>query len=285
MIKLNLAPNTPEWLEARAQYRTASELPIVKGLSPFTSREKFKLIKAGLAKQYYSKAMQQGHETEEATRQWANAHFKRDFQEAVWTNGAYLASLDGHADDTIIEIKCSSHTYTKIKEGSVPEYYVEQIHQQLYCSGAKEAYLVAFCPKTDQFIASDPIYPDPNFKAKADAAWESFEQLPLPEGPIDASDNLDLERAFRKYAQLKANIEAIEGELADVRQKILEFKAPDRNVQCRGFEIGFKKGAKRVDYRAAVPKGVDLTPFTTYGEPTWTLKMAAPEFEADDDES
>ena len=36
MQKLDLAPNTPEWLEARKKYRTASEAPIVCGISPFT---------------------------------------------------------------------------------------------------------------------------------------------------------------------------------------------------------------------------------------------------------
>ena len=72
MKQLKLMQNTPEWLEARKKYRTASEAAIVLGISPFTTVEKFKSIKAGLVKQYYSKAMEQGHIQEDQIRQAAS---------------------------------------------------------------------------------------------------------------------------------------------------------------------------------------------------------------------
>ena len=69
MIKHDVKPNTPEWLELRTQYRTASEAAIVMGISPFTTPLKFKMIKEGLAKQYYSKAMQDGHRLEDQVQE------------------------------------------------------------------------------------------------------------------------------------------------------------------------------------------------------------------------
>lgn len=286
MKQLDLQPNTQEWLDARAMFRTASELPIVTGISPFTTKERFKLIKAGLAKQFYSSAMQLGHTTEAATRAWAEQQFGMDFPESVWVRDGYLASLDGFNPEhgIIIEIKCSQHTYNKVVGGESVDYYELQIQQQLYCTGAHTAYLVAFDPKTNQYAMSAPITADPNFKAKADAAWLAFEQLPLPEGPVDASDNQQLERAFRKYAQIKSRIELLEAELEEARQEILEFKAPDRAVQCRGFEIGYRKGSRTVNYKQACTDAkLDLSVYEKVGEPSWTLKLAAPEFEVDED--
>ena len=45
IIKHDVQPNTEEWLALRKQYRTASEAAIVMGISPWTTREDFKLIK------------------------------------------------------------------------------------------------------------------------------------------------------------------------------------------------------------------------------------------------
>lgn len=281
--KLNLQPNTPEWLEARKNYRTASEAAIVLGISPFTNREKFKLIKAGLAKQFYSKAMQLGHETEDQIRQWANNHFGKDFKEEIWVNDGYLASLDGIDGDTLIEIKTSSNTYNKIKEGDVPDYYWYQIQQQLYCSPATKAYLVAYCPKTQQYAVSDLIEIDPTAIEAIDDAWVSFDAMPVPEGPVNADDNLDLRILFEKYAEAKRLVDVAQAELDQLKESILTFKAADRNVTCAGYEIVYRKGAKKVDYKTAC-KGVDLEPFTSYGEPSWSLKMAPSPFAAETEE-
>lgn len=285
MKKLDLAPNTPEWLEARAKYRTASEAAIVLGISPFTTREKFKLIKAGLAKQFYSKAMQQGHEQEAQIRQWANVTFNKNFVEEVWVNGSYLASLDGIDGDTVVEIKTSSHTYNKIKSGEVPDYYAVQIQQQMYCSGARTAYLVAYCPKTNSYAHSDAIPFDLTVIDKIGAAWESFDAMPIPDGDVDASDNLDLQREFRLYDSLKHAAEQLEAEMALCRDRILAYKSPGRTVVCNGYQIIAKAGASKVDYKkAATDAKLDLTPYKTQGEVSYMLKMAPAPFTPDSDE-
>lgn len=285
MRKLDLTPNTQEWLEARKQYRTASEAPIVLGISPFVTREKFKLIKAGIAKQFYSKAMQQGHEQEAQIREWANRQFSRNFREEVWVRGGYLASLDGIDDGVVLEIKTSTRTFNDIRAGEIPPYYLAQIQQQLYCCSADRAYLVAYCPKTQQYAASEPIYYRSSWMHDIEQAWAEFDALPMPDGPVDASDNLSLLREFEQYATLKREIERLEVEADEVRKRILEFKAPDRNVVCNGYQIQVKAGASRVDYKkAATDAKLDLTQYKTQGEPTYTLKLAPAPFEADSDE-
>jgi len=283
-MKLDLAPNTPEWLEARKQYRTASEAAIVLGISPFTNREKFKLIKAGLAQQYYSAAMRQGHMEEQQIREWANATFAKDFKEEVWVREGYLASMDGIDDGVIVEIKTSSHTYAKLKANDPPTYYVEQVRQQLFCADAKVGYIVAFCPKTQEYAVSDAILPDPTFKDRLDAAWAAFDAMPLPEGPIDSSDNLKLKSLFDTYAGMKAKVEEIQERMESVREEIMAFKSNDRTVTCQGYEIVWKKAATKTDYRAACKDAkLDLAKYQTTGETSYMLKMAPSPFDADDE--
>ena len=280
-----LAPNTPEWLELRKNYRTASELAIVMGISPFTTPGKFKMIKAGLAKQYYSQAMRLGHDTEEQIRGWANAHFGRDFREEIWTRGDYLASLDGIDGDMIVEIKTSSHTYNKLMGGESIPYYEVQVQQQLYCSNAAFGHIVAYCPTTDSYAVSEAILPDPDFKDKADAVWAAFDAMPLPPGDVDASDNLTLYRAFLHYDELKRQADTLADELAKAREALLEFKAEGRNVECNGYKLEYRKGSKRTDYRAACRDAkLNLDGYTTEGDPSWVVKLAPPLFEVDDDE-
>lgn len=278
----NLQQRSTEWHKAREGKRTASELSAVMGLSPFVTPAKLKLIKAGIMRQYFNSAMQQGVELEAQIRQWAENHFQCVFSDPVFVHGDYLASLDGYNEEQglLVELKCSTKTYSDIKAGEVPAYYRWQILQQLYCSGAKQAFLVAYCPKADDYAVSDVIFPLESFKQDADAAWEKFEAMPLPEGDVDASDNLVLKSKFDMYAQKKAQVDALQEELEAIKAELLEFKVDKRNVSCQGYSIQYRSGAKRVDYKAAC-KGVDLEPFTKVGEPTWSIVVAKSPFEAE----
>jgi len=285
-IKHQVEPNTPEWLELRKNYRTASEAAIVMGISPFTNPAKFKLIKAGLATQFYSKAMQQGHELEHKSREWANAMFAKEFKEEIWTNGQYLASLDGRSSDgVVLEIKTSSHTYNKIKEGEIPEYYAAQMQQQMYCSGSHVAYLVAYCPKTDQFACSEALTFNYTYMKLIEGAWIEFDNMPVPDGPVDASDNQDLLQAFMHYQELKRQRDDLDTRMEEAREAIMQHKAPDRATTCQGYEIVFKKGATKTDYkRAAADAKLDLAPYVSQGEPSYMLKMAPSIFSVENDE-
>lgn len=285
-FKHDVAPNTPEWLELRKGFRTASEAAIVLGISPFTTPKKFKQIKAGVAKQFYSKAMALGHEKEEMIREWAEERLGKKFLEEIWTCGKYLASLDGRASDgTVLEIKCSSHTYNSLTNGEMPEHYLSQIQQQLFCSGGEEAYLAAWCPKTDQYVISDVIHFDPGFMDRVDAAWAEFDAMPVPEGDVDVSDNQTLEQLFIEYQSLKEEKEDLDVRMGLIKDSILEFAAPDRAVVCRGYRISYVKPTTRVDYKkAATDAKLDLEPYTKIAPAgSYTLKMAPPPFEAEDD--
>lgn len=280
LIKHDIAPNTQEWLDLRAKYRTASEAAIVLGISPFTKPVDFKLIKAGLKKQFYSAAMRQGHELEAQVRQHASDHFGIDFKEEVWTRGNYLASLDGIGDDTVLEIKVSDHSYNSLADGDVPEHYFAQVQQQLYCSGAKVGYLYVYSPKKDAYICSTPIEPMEMYMESIAEAWEKFDAIELDEyTPVDRSDDGSIINLFGEYAGLKRKAEQIEKRMKDIKAK-LEAEAGERSLVAGDFTLERRKGATRYDYKqAATDAKVDLEKYKKEGAATYTMKLPRNPFE------
>lgn len=277
MIKHDVAPNTKAWLDLRAQFRTASEAAIVLGISPFTTPEQFKLIKAGLKTQYYSKAMQRGHQLEDKVRQYCNEHFNKDFKEEVWSNGAYLASLDGIDGDTLVEIKVSDRTYTDLKNGINPGYYEAQVRQQLHCSPATVGYIVAYSPKEDAYAIGHAIT-----AANIDDienAWLVFDALPVPDSLIDMSDNGQIVALFHEYQKLKQDIDAQAARMTEIKDALVVV-SHGKGVEALGYKLTPKKGATTYDYKKATKEaGIDMDRYKKEGKPSFTLTMPRSPFD------
>lgn len=273
MQQLDLLPNTDAWLEARKNYRTASEAAIVMGISPWTSINDFLLIRAGKKKQYYSKAMKRGHDTEEQIRQWANKLLGLELREEIWTNGKYLASLDGIDDNTIVEIKTSDYTYEDLQDGIIPEYYMCQIQQQLYCSGADVAYLAAYSPTKDAYAISDPIEFDKEIMFKIEDAWIEFDKLPTPEGPTIADGDGEIVDLFLDYEGLKYQAEEIKAKMDAVKNKLIK-RANDNNLVANGYKLTKSKPRMTIDYKkAAMDAKLELETYTKAGASSWSISI------------
>lgn len=284
MKQLHLEQNTPEWLEARKQYHTASEAAIVLGISPFKTALAFKMERAGLKKSYYSAAMRRGHELEDQVRQHAENFFGCTFAPECWVNGQYMASLDGidAERDTIVEIKVSDRTYNDIKDGNFPEYYYAQLQQQLHCSPAKVGYLYVYSPEKDAYICSAPVEEMPLYMESIDEAWLKFDQIELDEHtPVDRSDDGAIVNLFGEYAGLMRKIKQCQ-ERADIIKAKLIAEAGDHTLIAGDFKLERRKGATRYDYKkAATDAKVDLEQYKTEGNPTFTFKLPKNPFEAE----
>lgn len=272
MEQLHLEQNSQEWLDARKQYRTASEAAIVLGISPFTSVADFKLIKAGVKQQYYSAAMQQGHDLEDRVRQLSNRHFGLDFKDECWVNGSYMASLDGIDGDTLVELKVSDRTYRDLKDGIMPAYYHAQVQQQLYCSPAEVGYIVAYSPKADEIAISARIELDYAVIDKIEAAWEAFDAMEVPE-VADMSNNGAVMELFQRYAKIKAETERAKDEMDEIKKGLIEHSS-DKSLTAGDFKL--TKGKPRVTYdykKAATKASVDLEQYRKESEGTWTISV------------
>ena len=277
MQQHNVEPNTPEWMDLRAKHRTASEASIVCGVSPFTTPENFKLIKAGLKKQFYSKKMQLGHKLEDQVRQWANKHLNLDLKEQVWSEGQYLASLDGIDGTTNVEIKVSDITYCELKEGIVAEYYNLQMQQQMYCSPATHSYLVAYSPKKDAYAISHRITEDYLAMEQIENGWTVFDNMAIPDTPIDMTDDGKVHNLFKLYHDFKRNQDNIKKEMDEIKKQLITL-AHEKSIFSGDYKLTKKKGSTRTDYKAAT-KGMDLHEFQTTGEPTFSITVPKSPFD------
>lgn len=279
MIKHNVKPNTQEWLDLRAQFRTASEAAIVLGISPFTTPEQFKLIKAGLKKQYYSKAMQQGHQLEAKVRTFCDYYFNKTFKEEVWSNNGFLASLDGIDGETLVEIKVSDRTYNDLKNGINPEYYAVQVQQQLYCSPAEVGYIVAYSPKADDYAIGEAIELDQSVIEDIQRAWSIFDSLPIPDQPIDMSDDGAVINLFHEYQSLKQQADEIAARMTEIKNQLID-TSQGLGLEAQGYKLTPKKGSITYDYKKAVTDaGIDLDPYKKEGKPSFTLTLPKSPFD------
>jgi len=244
-----LTQNTDEWLEWRKTKRGASDTPIVMGLSPFTTIQKFKRIKEGLETQYYSQAMKDGHTYEDRARELASEAFDTIFVEQLWQNGDYGASLDGinFEGDILIEIKTSKKTKADLENGIVPPVYYMQIQQQLFCSGAEVGYLVAYDKDLDEISISEAVTPDANFEKQANSAWDTFENLEVEE-VIDMSENEEFIDLAISYSDKKKKMDELNKELKELKAS-MELIADGTNATCELLTLSYQKRTGTIDYK------------------------------------
>lgn len=260
-----------EWLDARKNFRNASETADVMGCG-FNSPNKLKRIKAGLEAVFVNNAMKRGNDLEDMVRTLAEDNFGEMFSPQVWENGKYRASLDGISFDqkTLIEIKVSDFTYGKVTDGEIPENYMHQIQHQLYCCPAEVAYLVAFSPAEDAFVVSDKIEFEPSLWDEVDAAWIKFEDMDIPPEEYVEIDSARYTELDVEYVDIKLQIDELSSQLKEVKAE-MEIIANGRNIKAEFTKLNYatKKGA--VDYKKVL-KDLDLKvnedsyrkPSTTY---------------------
>lgn len=179
---LKLEQNTPEWLALRKTKRTASETPIVLGLSPWRTPgdlaiEKFSDVKVD---NIDNAATRHGHKYEDTARRAYEDMHACFMRPCVVTRGNYLASLDGWRKDkrVVLEIKCpysrgASGTWKQALQGKVEDHYYYQIQHQLMVSGSESCDLWAF--NTDDMEGALVSIPrNPGAFTRILKAWEEF---------------------------------------------------------------------------------------------------------------
>lgn len=156
---LSLRQNSPRWLAMRKRFRTASETPIIMGISPWQTPAQLAVLKFGNGNSETTTAMQHGHDWEPtARRRWQQRTLIR-VEPVCMTRGPYMASLDGWSEqeNEILEIKSpykgrQSETWVLAQEREAPAHYYYQIQHQLLISGARLCHYWVFDSCTEKGI-------------------------------------------------------------------------------------------------------------------------------------
>jgi len=152
MKHINVTQGSPEWLELRKDFFTASEAPMMMGDHKNISRNQLLDAKKGwttIVDEYLQKLFDKGHAVEEAARPLAAADVGEDLfpvTGSLEVEGlALLASFDGLTmfDDVCFEHKLFNKTLAENVLNNVLEpHYYWQLEQQLLVSGADKCYFV-----------------------------------------------------------------------------------------------------------------------------------------------
>ena len=179
---LRLQQNTPKWLEVRQKFRTASETPVVMGLSPWRKPGDLALEKFGGKPKVFTgnRATQHGHDQEPFARKAYEEQFGCVMKPACVIRDRYMASLDGWSGDRKTVLECKSpfskrngETWRSAENHEVENFYYAQIQHQLMVSGSDSCHLWVWDSATQKGIR---VVVKRNLAAfeKIVKAWDAF---------------------------------------------------------------------------------------------------------------
>lgn len=259
-----------EWLDARKNFRNASETADVMGCG-FNTPNKLKRIKAGLETVFVNNAMKRGNDLEPMVREWAENELSIMFSPQVWENGKFRASLDGLSFDQkiIIEIKVSDYTYQKVWDGEIPENYMLQIQHQMYCSPAEKAYLVVYSPTNDEYIISEQIEFNHDEWELIQTAWVEFEAMEVPEEEYIELNDVRYEELDEEYVDLKSQIDELSAQLKETKAE-MELIANGRNIKAEFTKLNYATKKGSVDYKKILKDNEIKVDENKYRKPSTT---------------
>jgi len=208
MIELDLIQGSPEWLKERLENFTASEAPMMMGVSKFFSRTQLLDHKKGWITEidtFTQKRFDDGHKSEAMSRPIAAKIAKADFYPVVGLleDTKYLASFDGLTmlGDVLFEHKGHNKVLAENVLNGVlePEYYW-QLEHQLLVSGADKVLFVCSDGTEEKFYSMwyESI---PERRAELIAGWEQF--------AIDLDNHVPEAKAEKVSAEVIRDLPAI----------------------------------------------------------------------------
>ena len=151
---IQVIQGSPEWLDLRLKYATASNVPAIQGISPYKTRLQYfeELFLNRSIPFKMNAAVKMGHEVEKIGRDYVASNYGFEINPAVVVSKDVpdlLASLDGFNKEReiIFEAKyVGSEALSMILERNLPEHHVAQVQSQLLATGAKKCIYFAQDP-------------------------------------------------------------------------------------------------------------------------------------------
>ena len=278
------------WHDYRRTRGNASETAALMGCSPFYPRNAAELfdVKTGRKEVYENEAMRRGSRLEAPARVSMELVLEESFSPHVCERGRLSASLDGVTFDgtRALELKVpakgrESDTWKHVaKHGRPPDNYWWQVQHQLLCSGAEDCVFAVCEADEDDEIADSiecTVTADADAHRQIEQAWSwFFQHLNADERPEDDKpevverDDDEWRQAAEDFRAAKQALEAAKAEEERARKTLLEL-AGDQSAHGAGVKVSrmYVKGS--IDYKAAVPKDIDLEPYRKTGR--WQARI------------
>ena len=267
---------------------TATDCPAILGSSPWSTAYKCWQKKLCLIDEEKSnEAMERGKNLEPIIRDRFIQKYGINMTPIVVQSSEYDflgASLDGLSDcgRYLLEIKTGGNTlYKQALEGTIPQYYMDQMQHQLLVTGAEICfYKVGHEDEEKEHVIE--VYRDIGFKDRfLPKAREFLKCVAMNDPPtLQDSDykNMSEEPAWKglatEYRKLAEQIKNLEEVKESYRRELLKL-CKDQNCIGDGVKVMKTVMRGRIDYDS-IPEltGIDLEKYRKNATTTWKILVA-----------
>lgn len=268
--KLNLEQGTEIWKQERLKHCTASQTPVLFGLSPYqTKLQLFEEKLTGKEREYSEQTktlFQIGHKAEKAGRDWIESHLGITIPPTVVISNAIpdlLASLDGfsEAKNVVAEFKyVGKEVRLDVEKGKIPAHHECQVQAQLLATGAERCIYFVLDPEGNAAVTD--IRPDKDYINNIGEEVTKF-MKDVREGKAPEPSMRDYyfpeDPRFEKLRDLKFQMDQSKEQFESFKDELLKEYEDHHRIKSCGLVIirALRKG--NVNY-SKIPqlKGVDL---------------------------
>lgn len=294
-VQAHTIQGSSAWHEYRRNKGNASEVGSLLDASPWFPKTPFQLwqVKTGRAVVEENAAMRRGSALEHPSRQFIEQRDGDVFEPQVVELDRMSASLDGQTFDglAILEIKVpmrgrESETWKHVEaHGKPPQNYWLQVQQQLLCSGAERCTFAVFEAEGETItdVITCEVLPSPDAHECIKGAWDEFfsyldadEPPPMTDADVVERNDIAWTAATAAYREAKEAADAAAKALKDAEARIKK-EAGETSTQGAGVKFTRYWQAGSVDYKAALPEGVDMEQYRKAGSWRTRITLEKPE--------
>lgn len=272
--------NTEEWKLWRQNKIGASDVPIILGVSPYSTALQLWKRKLGFTAEIVQHAgMRKGHEMESHIRGLANSHLDSHFEPLTIQHPQHewaIASLDGASDDKrfVIEIKyANKDDHAGARKGIIPEKYMPQVQWQMFIYKAlfEEFESLYYCSwNNNDFVCFEIPFQD-DFINKCFYECEQFfncldtytPPAPSNKDHIDIDDD-EFGKAAIEWIQAKTTFDEAKKQEAYYKKKLISF-TDDGNCEGYGVRLTRVEQKGNIDWdRVCADFEIDKTALDKY---------------------
>lgn len=287
----HLIQGSDEWLAFRREHVTASEIPILMGISPYQTAYSLYMQKMQLEPETQQHAgMTKGLELESEALDKLHEATGIMFlpKVVVCSEVPYLmASLDGMSLDGkhIVEVKHNNiNTHRDVEIfWSIPMHHIVQMNAQMYCTGLKECFYVSYNPNyTERPFVHLKVQIDQQLisqiKQKSDEFWQCLQNFTPPEiceeDYVDLSSNDEWHDFARAYLHAKEQVKNWESKQECFKNELQKI-CGERNSKGSGITLTKCAPRRTIDYKAIVddidPSLIPKKDYTRIGKVSYRI--------------
>ncbi len=287
---IDLQQGSQEWLTWRKSIITATDCSCIMGSNPWTTEYKCWQRKSGLIDEIVSnEAMEKGKRLEPKARDLFIRNSGINMTPVCVESSDYSflgASLDGISDcgKYLLEIKCGGlRLHNMAKTGIIPEYYVDQIQDQLFVTGAQKCFYDSYYEYEDGSVEEIiiEVYPDLEFQdkwiKKARSFWKcvAFNEAPAMTNRDYQDMNGDVFwiKDCQEYIKLDNEIKLLTEKKEQMKLNIIS-KCKDQSSYGGGLKIMKTTIKGRISYED-IPefKSIDLEKYRKESTVSWKIMI------------